>query len=196
MHAKAGTFASPPSPSARVHHTAPAVARPCQVPGTSKIGPSTSARAFVPPCSQSALGSYARSPGSRSTPVIGSVSSLAAAEADSDSDESDNSYSFAGGSSAETTETRNEDVDKDDGDSKNQRNGEGEVECPVGCGECGQVGLASSYTAAIRHGQRGLEPEATRRRRQRPAKGDRVQCRLLIWLESPSTYIAYFHCSA
>ena len=45
----------------------------------SKIGPSTSAHAFVPPRSQSTLNLYAHSPASRSTPVIGSVSSLAAA---------------------------------------------------------------------------------------------------------------------
>ena len=50
-------------------------------------------------------------------------------------------------------------------------NGEGEAECPVGCGECGQVGLASSYTVTMPR-QRGLEPEAMRRRPQGPAKGD------------------------
>ena len=51
-----------------------------------------------------------------------------------------------------SAETRNEHVDKDDGDSKDECDGEGEVECPVGCGECGQVGRASPYTVAIRHG--------------------------------------------
>src|SRR6266852_4152892 len=56
MRAKAGTFASPHSPSARVSSpTAPTVARPRQVPGTTKIGPSTSPRAIVPPRSQFAL---------------------------------------------------------------------------------------------------------------------------------------------
>jgi len=56
--------------------TATATARLRQVPGANKLGPSVSARPFQPPRSQSALGSYARSPASRSTPVVGSVTSL------------------------------------------------------------------------------------------------------------------------
>ncbi len=79
MRGKAGTFAPPPSPSSRVSSpTAPAVARQRQVPGMAKIGPSTSARAFVPPRSQFVFGLYARSV-FRCMPVIGSVASLAAA---------------------------------------------------------------------------------------------------------------------
>ena len=79
QHARAGSGASalasassplarPSSPTARPHQY------PRHVPGASRFGPSASARAY-PPRSQSALASYARSPASRSTPAVGSVSS-------------------------------------------------------------------------------------------------------------------------
>ena len=74
MCAKAGAFASPPSPSARVSSpTAPCRSASMPGPGNDQTWPQHHCTCICSSCSQSAPGSYAF----HSTPVIGLVSSLA-----------------------------------------------------------------------------------------------------------------------